>query len=260
MQPDVVLVVLIPPLLMSSAFYTAWREFREELVPIMSLAVGAVGAVVCTTAMVALAARWASPSLPWGACIALGAIVSPSDEVAAKALLHLVSLAAALALAQAFPQRDLLVFTTFCVIFATVVLQGLTLGFLARVLKLPNDPENPNTPYLTVLEARALTFRASISELEAIDLKNCCGNEDLVMRLIGEYKVRADSNGYAVSGEVGYVRRHRSRLNLALRAVVAARRALVKLHEERQIKDAVLHKIEAELDLEEFRLRLLLGP
>ncbi|MFM0172082.1 cation:proton antiporter [Paraburkholderia sediminicola] len=84
-QPDVVLVVLIPPLLMSSAFYTAWREFREELVPIMSLA---VGAVVCTTAMVALAARWASPSLPWGACIALGAIVSPSDEVAAKALLH----------------------------------------------------------------------------------------------------------------------------------------------------------------------------
>ncbi|MFM0172083.1 cation:proton antiporter [Paraburkholderia sediminicola] len=61
-----------------------------------------------------------------------------------------VSLAAALALAQAFPQRDLLVFTTFCFIFATVVLQGLTLGFLARVLKLRNDPENPNTPYLRV--------------------------------------------------------------------------------------------------------------
>ncbi|ANB76496.1 hypothetical protein AYM40_30275 [Paraburkholderia phytofirmans OLGA172] len=80
------------------------------------------------------------------------------------------------------------------------------------------------------------------------------------MRLIEEYKVRADSNGYADSGEVGYVRRHRSRLNLALRAVVAARRALVKFREERRIKDAVLHKIAAELDLEEFRLHLLLGP
>jgi hypothetical protein len=82
----------------------------------------------------------------------------------------------------------------------------------------------------------------------------------LVLRLIEEYKVRADSNGYAVSGEMGHVRRHRSRLNLALTAVVAARRALVKLHDDGQIKDAVLHKIESELDLEEFRLRLLLGP
>lgn len=84
LDPDVVMVVLIPPLLMSSAFYTAWREFRRETAPIASLA---LGSVVFTTACVACAVHWVDPQLPWAACVALGAIVSPPDAVAAKALL-----------------------------------------------------------------------------------------------------------------------------------------------------------------------------
>jgi CPA1 family monovalent cation:H+ antiporter len=47
----------------------------------------AVGAVVFTTVVVGVVAHWAVPSLPWGACFALGAIISPPDAVAAKAVL-----------------------------------------------------------------------------------------------------------------------------------------------------------------------------
>jgi CPA1 family monovalent cation:H+ antiporter len=69
---------------MSSAFYTAWREFRRETAPIASLA---LGSVIFTTACVGCAVHWVDPQLPWAACVALGAIVSPPDAVAAKALL-----------------------------------------------------------------------------------------------------------------------------------------------------------------------------
>ena len=56
-----------------------------------------------------------------------------------------VSLAAALALpltlvgGEPFPQRDLVIFLTFCVILATLVGQGLSLGPLIRVLHLQED-------------------------------------------------------------------------------------------------------------------------
>ncbi|MET4296240.1 Na+/H+ antiporter [Bradyrhizobium sp. LB8.2] len=85
LDPDLVLVLFLPPLLMASAWFTAWRDFRADLRIIMQLA---VGAVVFTTLVVGLVAHLVQPSLPWGACFALGAIVSPPDAVAAKAILQ----------------------------------------------------------------------------------------------------------------------------------------------------------------------------
>jgi Na+/H+ antiporter len=84
-DPDLIMVLFLPPLLLASAFFTIWRDFRAELRPILLLA---IGAVTFTTLVVGCAARWVIPSLPWGACFALGAIVSPPDAVAAKAVLH----------------------------------------------------------------------------------------------------------------------------------------------------------------------------
>jgi Na+/H+ antiporter len=85
LDPDLIMVLFLPPLLLASAFFTVWRDFRAELRPIMLLA---IGAVAFTTFLVGCAAKWAVPSLPWAACFALGAIVSPPDAVAAKAVLH----------------------------------------------------------------------------------------------------------------------------------------------------------------------------
>jgi len=89
LDPDLALVLFLPPLLLASAYFTVWRDFRANLRIILQLA---VGAVAFTTFAVGVVAHWVEPSLPWAACFALGAIVSPPDAVAAKAVLQGLSL------------------------------------------------------------------------------------------------------------------------------------------------------------------------
>ena len=89
LDPDLTLVLFLPPLLMAGAWFTVWREFRANLRIILQLA---VGAVAFTTFVVGVVAHLVVPALPWAACFALGAIVSPPDAVAAKAVLQRVSL------------------------------------------------------------------------------------------------------------------------------------------------------------------------
>ncbi len=85
LDPGLVLVLFVPPLLQAGAFFTVWRDFRADLRIILQLA---VGAVLFTTLAVGVTAHWIVPGLPWAACFALGAIVSPPDAVSAKAVLH----------------------------------------------------------------------------------------------------------------------------------------------------------------------------
>jgi monovalent cation/hydrogen antiporter len=89
LDPELVLVLFLPPLLMDGAFFTALGRFRRHLPGILSLA---VGAVVFTTLAVGVVAHWLVPGLPWAACFALGAIVSPPDAVSARAVLQGVTL------------------------------------------------------------------------------------------------------------------------------------------------------------------------
>ncbi|MET0256628.1 MAG: Na+/H+ antiporter [Luteibacter sp.] len=88
-DPELVLIVFLPPLLMDGAFYTVWSDFRKHLGGILWLA---VGAVVFTTFVVGVTVHLVLPALPWAACFALGAVVSPPDAVAAKAVLGKVKL------------------------------------------------------------------------------------------------------------------------------------------------------------------------
>jgi CPA1 family monovalent cation:H+ antiporter len=83
LHPDLVFVVFLPPILWSAAYFTSLREFRQNLRPISLLA---VGLVLATTGAVAAVARAIVPGLPWPAALALGAIVSPPDAVAATAI------------------------------------------------------------------------------------------------------------------------------------------------------------------------------
>jgi Na+/H+ antiporter len=89
LDPDLVLVLFLPPLLLSGAYFTVWRDFHANLRIILQLA---IGAVAFTTAAVGIVAHWMYPALPWAACFALGAIVSPPDAVSAKAVLQRLSL------------------------------------------------------------------------------------------------------------------------------------------------------------------------
>jgi CPA1 family monovalent cation:H+ antiporter len=83
LEPDVVFFVFLPPILWAAAFFTSLREFKANARPIGLLA---VGLVLATTAAVAVAAHALLPGLPWAAAVALGAIVSPPDAVAAAAI------------------------------------------------------------------------------------------------------------------------------------------------------------------------------
>ncbi len=83
LDPDLVFFVFLPPILWAAAFFTSLREFKANLRPISLLA---VGLVLATSVVVAVAARALLPGLPWAVAIALGAIVSPPDAVAAAAI------------------------------------------------------------------------------------------------------------------------------------------------------------------------------
>jgi CPA1 family monovalent cation:H+ antiporter len=85
LDPELALVLFLPPLLMDGAYFTALGRFRRQLPGILSLA---VGAVVFTTLAVGVVVHWIVPGLPWAACFALGAIVSPPDAVSARAVLQ----------------------------------------------------------------------------------------------------------------------------------------------------------------------------
>ena len=82
MAPEVVLVGILPPLLYVSAYFTGLRELRQNLRPISLLA---VGLVAVTTVGVAVVAHTVA-DLPWAAAFVLGAVVSPTDPIAATAI------------------------------------------------------------------------------------------------------------------------------------------------------------------------------
>jgi len=88
-DPTLVIVLFLPPLLMDSAWTIALGQLRRHKIGIAALA---IGAVLFTTIVVALVTRLLFPSWPWAACAALGAIVAPPDAVSARAVLQRVKL------------------------------------------------------------------------------------------------------------------------------------------------------------------------
>jgi len=83
LDPEIVFLVVLPPLLYVSAFLTPIRDFKTNLKNIASLAVGLVAA---SAGVVAAAAMALVPGMTWPLAVALGAIVSPPDAVAATAI------------------------------------------------------------------------------------------------------------------------------------------------------------------------------
>ncbi|MEA2952841.1 MAG: monovalent cation/hydrogen antiporter [Alphaproteobacteria bacterium] len=82
LAPELVLLVILPPLIYSAGVSMSWREFRFNLRPITLLA---FGCVVFTTCAVAAAVHWIF-ALPWAVGFLLGAIVAPPDVVAPLAI------------------------------------------------------------------------------------------------------------------------------------------------------------------------------
>ncbi len=82
-DPDLIFLFILPPLLYTAAFFTPLRSLRANLGAIGSLA---IGLVVVTAFAAAAVAHALIPGIPWAVAIALGAIVAPPDEIAATAV------------------------------------------------------------------------------------------------------------------------------------------------------------------------------
>ncbi|HTF45115.1 MAG TPA: Na+/H+ antiporter, partial [Terriglobales bacterium] len=89
LDPDIVFLVILPPLLYYAAWVTSWREFSYHLVSILFLAFGLVGFTVIG---VTLAVHWLLPGLDWRMGIVLGAVVAPTDAIAATSIARRIGL------------------------------------------------------------------------------------------------------------------------------------------------------------------------
>ena len=167
------------------------------------------------------------------------------------------SLAGALAIpfllpnGQPFPGRDLILLLTFCVIFATLVLQGLTLAPLVRWLGVVDDHVTEKEETLARLKANEAAL-ARLEELESSDR----GKPQTVERLRSEYEDRIrqlrveDADGERVG-----------RLyspdfeELAREMLQTERDTIIALRNEEAINDQALRRIQRDIDLAEARLR-----
>lgn len=89
LNPEIVFLLILPPLLFSAAAVTPWRDFRYNLVSIIGLAFGLVGFTVIG---VAAASRWILPGFDWRMGLVLGAVVSTTDAIAATSIAHRLGL------------------------------------------------------------------------------------------------------------------------------------------------------------------------
>ncbi|HET7179350.1 MAG TPA: Na+/H+ antiporter [Chryseosolibacter sp.] len=84
LNPDVVFLLFLPPILYDAASHTSWHDFRSEIRPISTLA---ITLVFLTTTAVAIACYHLIPGFSWPLAFVLGAIVSPPDAVAATSII-----------------------------------------------------------------------------------------------------------------------------------------------------------------------------
>ena len=170
-----------------------------------------------------------------------------------------VSLAAALALpletraGEPFPQRNLILFMTFAVIFATLVLQGLTLPTLIRRLGVHDD----GTEAREELRGRLGATDAALARLEELAAAEWT-RDDTVERMRGLYQFRRRRlkarAGYLEDD--GYQDRSLAYQRLVRELLEAQRRAIVQLRNQGTISNDVMHRIERDLDLEDSRLEI----
>lgn len=83
LQPDIVFLLFLPPLLYAAAWNTSWRDFKANKRPI---ALAAFGLVLFTTVTIGAVAHALIPGMSWPLSFLLGAIVSPPDAVAATSV------------------------------------------------------------------------------------------------------------------------------------------------------------------------------
>jgi monovalent cation/hydrogen antiporter len=199
--------------------------------------------------------RWASrsiserdPSPPWQAV----------SVVSWTGMRGVISLAAALALplttatGAPFPERDLILFLTFCVILATLVVQGLSLPALIRAFGLEDDGSQDREEVIGRIEVA----EAALARIEELLEENVV-QEDTAERLRGIYNYRRSRFSARFDGDKDGLEERSAAFQRLMRDLLQTqRRVLIELRNEGKIGDEAMHRIERDLDLEESRLEI----
>jgi Na+/H+ antiporter len=195
--------------------------------------------------------RWESRSLRWPDPSPRAATV-----IAWTGMRGVISLAAALSLPLSveggapFPGRDLILFLTFAVILATLVVQGLSLPALIRGL------QDDGTAEREEVQGRIKVAESALARLEELAEEEWV-REDTAERVRGLYNYRRSRFVARFDGhESGLEERSAAYQRLLRELLRAQRQTLIELRNEGEIGDEVMHRIEHDLDLEESRLEV----
>jgi CPA1 family monovalent cation:H+ antiporter len=148
-----------------------------------------------------------------------------------------------------FPNRELIIFLTFSVIFATLVVQGLTLRPLIKWLGLKPDNQ-------VVKDEEEARLRIASGLIEHIEENYSLIGDDLLPIIKSKYeiriqRIRKDQSQRKIDDETLH-----AFLNIQRELIATERGMVLALRKEGKISEEVLRKIEYELDLEETRLIL----
>jgi monovalent cation/hydrogen antiporter len=170
-----------------------------------------------------------------------------------------VSLAAALAIpfstdaGAPFPQRNLIIFLTFAVIFATLVVQGLTLPAVIRMLHITGDGQEDEEE----IRARLVAAKAALTQIEALAGEEWTREDTLErMRAMYQYRKRRFAVRAGRIEDDGYEDRSLAYQRTLQSVLGAQRTALVQMRSDGEVSNEIMSRIVRELDLEESRLEI----
>jgi CPA1 family monovalent cation:H+ antiporter len=170
-----------------------------------------------------------------------------------------VSLAVALALplttdtGGGFPQRDLIVFLTFAVIFFTLVVQGLSLPGLIRRLGVSDGGADADEE----IRGRLVATKAAIEQLDALADEEWTRDETVErMRALYAYRKRRFAARAGKIEDDGYEDRSLAYQQMLQLVLGAQREALLQMRSDGKLSNEAMNRILRELDLEESRLEI----
>jgi CPA1 family monovalent cation:H+ antiporter len=170
-----------------------------------------------------------------------------------------VSLAVALALpfttdaGDGFPNRDLIIFLTFAVIFFTLVVQGLSLPGLIRRLGVSDDGADADEE----VRARLVATKAAIEQIDALAGEEWTRDETVErLRALYEYRKRRFAARAGKIEDDGYEDRTLAYQQMLQLVLAAQREALLRMRSNGELSNEMMNRILRELDLEESRLEI----
>ncbi len=227
------------------------RLAAYALLDLLGLAAAVAGALVASRFVWVFATGYLTRAVRSGR----GKSMEPANHMGViswAGMRGVVSLAAALSLPADFPFRDIIVFLAFSAIFATLVFQGTTLGWVIRRLR----ATAPEAQGIEEDEARVRRKLAAV-ELDAVlDRLREPDTREVARALLPEFRQRALALSRLTREEGAHELRD-ARLNIRLDAVHAARRRLAE--HQGELDAERLRVIEEELDHREAQLRRALG-